>query len=221
MNVVGYTRVSTDEQAKEGVSLAAQAQKILAYTLMNQLALAQIIEDAGHSAKSLARPGLQRLLTLVDAGQVHILIVTKLDRLTRSVSDQDYLTRRFDKRQVTLVSLQERVNPATATGEFMLNILASINQWERKMIGERTRDAMQHLKATGQVYSRPVCTDAQLIAWMQGQRAAGHSYRDIASTLTAEGVPSIRGGQWAAPTVMRILRRHQTDGRPSRYQGTP
>jgi hypothetical protein len=74
-----------------------------------------------------------------------------------------------------------------------MNLLISVSQWERKVIGERTHDAMQHLKATGQVYSRPVCTDRALIAWMQEQRLHGKSYHAIASTLIAGGTTTTRG----------------------------
>jgi site-specific DNA recombinase len=207
MHVIGYTRVSTLNQAEEGVSLAAQAEKITAYTVVKDWTLTELIEDAGVSAKSLVRPGLQRLLSIIDKGQTRVVMVTKLDRLTRSVVDLGHLMKRFEKIHVALVSLQESLDATTATGERMMNLLISVSQWERKVIGERTHDAMQHLKATGQVYSRPVCTDRALIAWMKEQRLHGQSYHAIASTLIAEGTTSTRGGQWTAMTVPRILQR--------------
>jgi site-specific DNA recombinase len=207
MHVLGYTRVSTQEQADEGVSLAAQAQKIAAYCTVKDWTLTEIIEDAGHSAKSLVRPGLQRLLGLVDAEAIQVVVIYKLDRLTRSVSDVDRLITRFDKKGVALVSLQESLDATTATGRLMINLLASVSQWEREVIGERTSDALQHLKAHGAVYCRPVCTDAALIAWMRQQREAGCSYRAIAAQLDADEIPTLRGGRWAPMTVRNILRR--------------
>jgi site-specific DNA recombinase len=146
------------------VSLAAQAEKITAYTVVKDWTLTELIEDAGVSAKSLVRPGLQRLLSIIDKGQTRVVMVTKLDRLTRSVMDLGHLMKRFERIHVALVSLQENLDVTTATGELMMNLLISVSQWERKVIGERTHDAMQHLKARGQVYSRPVCTDRALIA---------------------------------------------------------
>lgn len=207
MHVIGYTRVSTTEQAQEGISLAAQAQKITAYTVVKDWLLATIIEDAGHSAKNLVRPGLQRVLTMADARQVDIVIVTKLDRLTRSVVDLGQLIKRFEKTHVSLVSLNESLDATTATGRLMMNLLMSVSQWEREVIGERTSDALQHLKTAGQVYCRPRCTDELLIAWMQQQRVTGQSYRAIAAQLAADGVPTIRGGRWAPMTVRNILQR--------------
>jgi site-specific DNA recombinase len=105
------------------------------------------------------------------------------------------------------VSLQESLDATTATGRLMMNLLASVSQWEREVIGERTRDAMQHLKAQGRVYSRPVFHDPETLAWMQAQRARGYSYDEIAEALNAAGMPTTRGGRWQGNTVRRILLR--------------
>ena len=149
MQVIGYVRVSTEDQAREGVSLAAQEAELRAYCLVKDWTLVEVIRDAGQSAKSLKRTGLERLLTLVRAGEVQAVVVYKLDRLTRSVVDLGQLVTLFAKTGVPLVSLQESLDATTATGELMMNLLVSVSQWERKVIGERTRDAMQHLKAQG------------------------------------------------------------------------
>jgi site-specific DNA recombinase len=207
MQVIGYTRVSTTEQATEGVSLAAQRAKIDAYALVKDWHVAEIIQDEG-TAKDLKRLGAQRLLSLVERGQVDVVIIYKLDRLTRSVSDLDKLMKLFVRKNVALVSLQESLDATTATGRLMMNLLASVSQWEREVIGERTKDAMQHLKATGQVYSRPVFDDAATLAQIHTMRASGATYQDIADELTAAGVPTVRGGAWAPATIMGILRRH-------------
>jgi site-specific DNA recombinase len=208
MQVIGYTRVSTSEQAIDGVSLGVQAQKIRAYALVKDWTVAEVIRDEGVSAKHLKRPGLERLLALVKTGEVGVVIVHKLDRLTRSVKDLNSLVELFEKKGVALVSLQESLDATTATGRLMMNLLASVSQWEREVIGERTREAMQHLKAHGQVYSRPVVGDAATLARIQALRGAGATYQAIADTLTREGIPTARGGAWAAATVLGIVRRH-------------
>jgi site-specific DNA recombinase len=100
MQVIGYTRVSTEDQAREGVSLAAQHVKIEAYTLVKDWALVEVIRDEGVSAKSLVRPGLQRLLALVEAREIEAVIVYELDRLTRSVVDLDKLMKLFERKGV-------------------------------------------------------------------------------------------------------------------------
>jgi site-specific DNA recombinase len=207
MQVVGYTRVSTSEQAADGVSLRVQAEKISAYSVVKDWALVGIIADEGQSAKSLARPGLQQLLSLVDAGQVDVVIIHKLDRITRSVADLDRLMKLFEHKNVALVSLQESLDATTATGRLMMNLLASVSQWEREVIGERTKDAMAQLKSEGQRYCHAVFDDATTLALMQQYRHAGLSYQAIADELNAAGVPSTLGGRWLANAVRRILLR--------------
>jgi site-specific DNA recombinase len=134
-------------QATDGVSLDVQAQKIHAYALVKDWTVADVIRDEGVSAKHLKRPGLERLLARVKAGEVGAIIVHKLDRLTRNVKDLNSLVELFEKKGVALVSLQESLDATTATGRLMMNLLASVSQWEREVIGERTREALQHLKA--------------------------------------------------------------------------
>jgi site-specific DNA recombinase len=132
-----------------------QAQKIHAYGLVKDWSVVDIVRDEGASAKSLKRHGLERLLAMVQAGEVGAVIVYKLDRLTRRVKDLNSLVALFEKKGVALVSLQERLDATTATGRLMMNLFASVSQWEREVIGERSRDAMQQLQAQGKVYSHP------------------------------------------------------------------
>src|SRR5207248_9220677 len=144
LKAVGYKRVSTDKQADRGVSLDAQLEKIRAMAVVQGAEVLQVIQDAGESAKSLERPGMARLLALVDAGEVQVVIIAKLDRLTRSVKDLCTLLERFERRGVALVSVAESLDTGSAAGRLVLNIMTAVSQWEREAIGERTRDAMNH-----------------------------------------------------------------------------
>ncbi|MGH8066991.1 MAG: recombinase family protein [Candidatus Entotheonellia bacterium] len=146
MRAGGYERVRTEAQVKDGVSLEAQQAKLEAYCLVKDWTLLPILRDEGYTAKHLKRPGLEALLALVEAGQVEVVIVYKLDRLTRSVADLDRLMKCFERRHVALVSLQVSLDTTTATGRLMMKLLSSVSQWEREVIGERTRDALAHLK---------------------------------------------------------------------------
>jgi site-specific DNA recombinase len=209
MQVVGYTRVSTSEQATDGVSLRVQAEKINAYGVVKDWNILELIQDEGQSAKSLVRPGLQRLLSMVEAGEVNAVIIHKLDRLTRSVADLDKLMKLFERKGVALVSLQESLDATTANGRLMMNLLASVSQWEREVIGERTKDAMAQLKSEGQRYCHAVFTDTATLTLMQQHRTAGLSYQAIADALNTAGVPSTLGGRWLANAVRRILLRNE------------
>ncbi len=106
MPVVGYVRVSTEDQAREGVSLATQQAKIEAYAVVKDWMLLEMIQD-DVTAKHLKRPGVQRLLSLVEAGQVDVVIIYKLDRLTRSVADLDKLMKLFERKGVALGRVDE------------------------------------------------------------------------------------------------------------------
>ncbi len=107
MKAVGYARVSTDQQADRGVSLQAQMERVRAMATVQGAELLDVVVDGGESARSMRRPGLQRLLTLVEAGEVQAIIVAKLDRLTRSVKDLCSLLELFEKRRVALISVAE------------------------------------------------------------------------------------------------------------------
>jgi site-specific DNA recombinase len=209
MRVVGYIRVSTEDQARDGVSLSAQQAKLEAYCVVKDWTLVEMVRDEGLSAKSLKRPGLQHLLAMVQARQVDVVVIAKLDRLSRDVRDVYALVELFDKTDVALVSLQESLDATTATGRAMIGMLAVMNQLERELIAERTRDAMQHLKAQGERYCHAVFEDADTLALMQQYRSAGLSYQAVAEQLNAAGVPSTLGGRWLANAVRCILVRHE------------
>ncbi len=156
MRVIGYVRVSTNEQAENGVSLAAQEQKIRAYCKGNGWKCIAVIRDDGYSAKDLKRPGLQHILDELarKTGRFSGIVVTKLDRLTRSVRDLVRLTDLADKHKVALVSIQEAVDTGTATGQLFRNIVTSISEWERGVICERTRKALAYSDAMGNASGR-------------------------------------------------------------------
>ena len=142
IRVVGYVRVSTEEQASHGVSLAAQTAKIRAYAALYELELVDVVEDAGQSAKTLNRPGLQQALTMSRSGAAQGLLVAKLYRMSRSVSDVATLIDSYfgdrARYQATLLPVADQVDTRTAAGRLVLNVLAAVSQWEREAIGERT-----------------------------------------------------------------------------------
>ncbi|WP_437776171.1 recombinase family protein [Sorangium sp. So ce1097] len=224
---IGYVRVSTEHQADGGVSLAAQRAKLEAYATAMDLDLVDIIEDPGVSAKTLDRPGLQRALGMFDAGQASALLVAKLDRLTRSVRDLDTLISRYFAARFSLLSVADSIDTRSAAGRLVLNVLASVSQWEREATAERTRDALAQLRADGvrlggaalgwvhtgeadangrRILAR-VQDEAATVDRILALRADGLSLREIAATLTDEGYRTKRGGSWAAETVRKVLAR--------------
>jgi DNA invertase Pin-like site-specific DNA recombinase len=234
--VIGYIRVSTDQQASEGVSLDAQREKIRAYCMALDLELVEICADNGYSAKTIERPGLNEALGRLRSGEADILLVAKLDRLTRSVKDLGQLVDTyFLPGRYSLLSIGDSIDTRTASGRLVLNVLASVAQWEREAISERTSEALRHLKAQGvhigaTAYGamrlphpdkngrRPivaVAEHAQIITRMQLLRKAGNTLSSICAQLNQEGIPSPRGGQWQPTVVRTILRRANGEPPPT------
>jgi site-specific DNA recombinase len=219
MNTVGYVRVSTDKQADRGVSLEAQAEKIRAMAVVHNAELLDIIIDGGESAKSLNRPGMARLLGLVDAGEVQVVIIAKLDRLTRSVKDLCTLLERFERRSVALISVAESLDTGSAAGRLVLNIMTAVSQWEREAIGERTRDAMSHKRSNGECvgniqfgfrlgsdgkHVEPDPGEQAVLGEIRNLRRNGHTLRGIAAALNHRGLRTRRGSPWRLEHVARI-----------------
>lgn len=208
MKIIGYVRVSTEEQAQHGVSLAAQEAKLRAYADLYGHDLAEVVVDSGQSAKSLNRPGLQRILAALEAGEADGVVILKLDRLTRSVRDLGHLLETYFQKNA-LLSVMEQTDTSTAGGRLVLNLLISVSQWEREVIGERTSAALQHKKAQGVKLGPPALLDEATIGRIRELRSQGLSLPVIAKTLTAEGYATKRGGAWHPFTVQKILDREK------------
>ena len=218
---IGYCRVSTEKQADGGQSLEMQAEKIRAMAVVQGVELADIIVDAGESAKSLNRPGMERLISLVDAGKVEKVIVAKLDRLTRSVRDLGDILERFQRRGVSLVSVAETLDTGTAAGRLVLNIMASVSQWEREAIGERTREVLRHKRSKGErvgvvpfgfrlsddwIHIIEDEHEQEILGRIRTLRAAGYSLREIAAELNRQGYRTRHGSEWRFEYVRSIIK---------------
>jgi site-specific DNA recombinase len=220
MKAIGYVRVSTEKQADHGVSLEAQSEKVRAMAVVQGAELMELIVEAGESAKSLSRPGMARLLSLVDAKAVDVVIIAKLDRLTRSVKDLAELLERFTRRGVSLVSVAESLDTGSAAGRLVLNIMTAVSQWEREAIGERTRDALRHKKSQGErvgtvpfgcrlaadgVHFEADPGEQAHLARIRQMRNEGHTTRRIADELNRDGVTTRRGTAWRHQYVAGVL----------------
>lgn len=156
LRVVGYTRVSTLEQSREGVSLDNQEHKIRAYADLKDMDLVEMIVEEGKSGKTLNRPGLQKLINFINTKQVDAVICYKLDRLTRKTRDLLYLIEDvFIKNSIQFISLNENIDTASATGKFFLTVMGAMAQMERDLIAERTVDALQELSRQGRRLGSP------------------------------------------------------------------
>ena len=216
---IAYIRVSTDKQATGGVSLAAQRAKVEAYAALYDLELVEVVTDAGVSAKRLDRPGLSHALARIDAGEADALLVVKLDRLTRSVRDLDVLISRYFGRPdgPALLSVSEQIDTRSAAGRLVLNVLASVSQWEREAIGERTAAALRHKRERGEytggrtrygfrrVGDREVAHvgERRVISQARNLRDSGLSYRAVSEELASRGHFTRKGTPFTPAQIRR------------------
>ncbi len=207
-----YTRKSSEEGLDmEFNSLDAQRESCEAYIASQRsegfAAIRERYDDGGHSGGTLERPALQRLLTDVEAGLIDVIVVYKIDRLSRSLMDFAKLVEIFDRNQVTFVSVTQSFNTTTSMGRLTLNILLSFAQFEREVIGERIRDKIAASRKRGmwmggfvplgyRVENRKLLieeTEAATVRMIFERFVTIGSATVLAKTLAAEGVRTRRG----------------------------
>lgn len=232
LRVYGYCRVSSDEQAEKGVSLDAQRSRIQAMALLksdDDAKPVEIIEDAGESAKDLKRPGIKRLIALIEARRVDMLIVYKFDRLSRDMRDSLYLTDLLKKHHVELVTIADVTHDlGTAFGRLMSGMSMLLSEFERGQISERTTNTLQFIKSTNcpvgpppygfSAQERPEVNGKRLrmelvpnpeeqhtIRVAREMRQRGDSYREMADQLNDAGYRTRKGGLWHYTAMARLL----------------
>lgn len=230
---VGYARVSTMEQAVSGLSIESQTRKIVAQCEISNLHLCDVLVDAGYSASSLDRPAMIELLGRVRDGQADVIVIAKLDRLTRSVMDLGRLlevlseAKRANPKQiegspvrkgVDLIATAESLDTSSATGRLVINIMASVAQWEREVISERTSAAMQELRVQGRSTGNPCFgyvanregklvvdpKEQEVLRVVRESRVCGRTWQSIADHLNRCGYQTRSGGTWTKQGVFRL-----------------
>lgn len=168
--------------------------------------------DEGYSAKSLARPGISNALERLRRGEAGVLVVSKLDRLSRSLLDFAGLMERAKREGWRLIVLDLAIDTTTASGALMANVMASFAEYERRLISDRTSAALQAKKAQGHRLGRPRVTHDAVVRRVAQERAQGLSLRAIADGLNGDRVPNSQGGkQWYASTVASALKSADLD----------
>lgn len=220
MKAIGYIRVSLEKQADGGLSLDVQRFKIEAYCQLYGLELVGIEVDAGRSASSLDRPALRRALTRLE-DEANALVVVKLDRLTRSVKDLcNLVDQYFIGERLSLISVAENLDTRSASGRLVMNILASVAQWEREIISERTSAVLVHMREQGQYtggavrYGYRVSDDGSFLVADPSEQhvidlarrflATGLSLRKTAKIINERGHRTRGGGLFQAAQVKKM-----------------
>ncbi len=219
-----YCRVSTDERLDQSFnSIDAQREAGKAYVesqrTENWSLVADDYLDPGFSGGNMERPGLRRLMADIEAGGVDIVIVYKIDRLTRSLTDFARMVEVFERHGVSFVSVTQQFNTTTSMGRLMLNVLLSFAQFEREVTGERIRDKIAASKRKGmwmggvvplgyRVAARQLVIEpgeAKLVRRIFERFVALRSTTDLVRALAAEKITSRRGTPFSKQGVHKIL----------------
>jgi DNA invertase Pin-like site-specific DNA recombinase len=203
MQAIGYVRASTAEQRDSGLGLDAQRSAIVAACKARGWVLTRIEEDIASGSRA-DRPGLLRALAAVEAGDVGAIVCLRLDRLSRSVADFARMLERFPS---SIVCLDLGIDPSTPAGEMTATVVCAMAQMERRLIGQRTREAMAQLKARGVHVGRPNSVPVETRERIRELSRSGQSFNSIAKLLTREGIPTGQGGsQWRHNVIAKIAR---------------
>jgi site-specific DNA recombinase len=220
-----YCRVSSDERLDQSFnSIDAQREAGAAFVESQRTEGWELIpdtyEDAGFSGGNMNRPALKRLLTDIKSGRVDMIVVYKIDRLSRSLANFVHMVELFDKHQVSFSSVTQQINSSTSMGRLMLNVLLSFAQFEREVTGERIRDKIKAAKSKGmwmggtvplgyRVVDRKLLVDpseAKTVKWIFNSYLETKSTTHMVKTLAHEGVKSKRGAALCKNTLYKILK---------------
>lgn len=216
MKAIGYARVSTEMQAESGLGIAAQRSAISALAVQHELELVDIVVE-DESAKDTNREHFQACLEALREGRAQALVAHKFDRVSRSVRDGADLVELFRRNGWRLILGDLGIDTSTPAGELLANMLASVAQWERRMIGVRTSEAMANLPRAlrgaapyGQRRNGLELEDdpaeLAIIAIARRHKARGLSLRAIANELNKAKLFNRRGRDWTPQRLHTLLR---------------
>lgn len=227
MRVAAYVRVSTDEQADKGNSLFEQKERLQAYCKANGWEPPLIYEDDGYSAKDLRRPAITRLLDDVKKQKIDLVVTTKLDRLSRKLSDILNQVEFMKRNGSNYASTTQPFDTSTPQGMMMLQMLGAFAEFEREQISQRVRDNMRSLaRNSNKAISQPCygytivdgyfqvnIEEALVIRQMAEWLINGTGFRNVAKQLNEMGIRSKTGTHWSEITVRQLMQRETLVGK--------
>lgn len=217
MKCVIYIRVSTEEQAKHGYSIAAQLEKLKAYCISQGWEVVSVFIDDGYSAKDLERPKFTLMMDEIKKGNIDVLLVYRLDRLTRSVLDLYTILQVLDENNCSFKSATEVYDTTNAMGRLFITLVAAIAQWERENLAERVRMGMEKKTKLGlwkggtppygyQIIDKALSIDEHEKKVVKNvfELAKTIGFYSIAKQFTVKGFTTRKGGDWHVDTVRDI-----------------
>src|SRR5690625_568344 len=221
-----YVRVSTREQAEEGYSIQAQLNRLRAFCESQGWSVSGVYADQGESAKDTNRPQLQQMLKDIENKKIDVVLVYRLDRLTRSVYDLYRLLETFDKNECGFKSATEVYDTTTAMGRLFITIVAALAQWEREDLGENVAMGMEEKASQGKFPGGfapfgfdvkddkliPNKEEAEIVRKMYELYASGKSMNDVVKYLNNNNKRSARNNYWHRSTVRTVLKSQYVRG---------
>jgi site-specific DNA recombinase len=219
--IIGYARVSSEEQANDGVSLEMQEKRIKAYCKFHDLRLVGFYSEVLSAKTIKKRKVFQQALDHIYSENVNGFICLKLDRLFRNLIEAVSTVRELKEIGCSVISVTENLDTSTAIGEFFFSVLASFAEMERKLIGERTQDALNLKKEKGErcgeiPYGKKLAADGKIlinnkqeqdiIATIKDLDVLGYSHSGIARHLNGVGYKTKKKKKWTHVQVARILK---------------
>jgi DNA invertase Pin-like site-specific DNA recombinase len=211
VRAVFYRRASTREQGDSGLGLDAQLRKLRAEAAHRGWTVVDDFHDVASGKRTNGRDGLKQALAMLKRHDADVLVVSKLDRLSRSVADFARLMQQARRERWAVVALDLNIDTTSATGELMANMLAALAQWERRLISERTKDALAEKKEQGVQLGKPSPLPTETRRTIRRLRTRGLGARRIAAWLNEHDVPTAsgEGKQWHVTQVQRVLTREE------------
>jgi len=203
VNVLGYTRVSTKEQAQKGLSLRAQADAMREACERRGWSLSMIESDEGVSTRRRRRPGLDRAIKSVAAGEYDVLMVSRLDRLARSVGQFASLIAQADKQGWTLVVLEPDFDLTTPYGRMVAHVAAAFAEFERDLISQRTREGLAIARSEGRIKPHVSVVPDSVRRRIALEREAGRTWAAIARGLNRDGITPPGGVPWTRKSAAK------------------
>lgn len=222
MKAIGYVRVSTSMQAEKQLSEIFQRERIAAYCVAMGIELITIFDDSGKSGRDMtSREELQNAMLMLKRKEADTIIIYKIDRLSRSLTDLSALIQKIEKWGCHLISIQDSISTDSAAGRLMINLIGSIAQWEAEATAEKTHQAMTVLKSRGHRYSRHIpygvdlasdgktltsnSDEQSIIGNMKTMRADGMTFQSISDKLNKDNIKTKYGAKWHPASVRCII----------------
>jgi DNA invertase Pin-like site-specific DNA recombinase len=202
---IGYGRVSTAEQGDSSASLEAQERAIRTEAERRDWELVDVVSEIGSGKSADGRLRLQETLSRLDGGEADVLVIARLDRLTRSLLDFAGIVKQAEKRGWTLVAIEQSFDLSKPEGRMLAGILATFAAYERDLISARTKDALQVKRSNGVRLGRVSTLPEAIRERIKRERGAGRTLQEIADSLNHDGIRTGQGGSCWRPSSVRVV----------------